>query len=493
MPSTSRRVALVLTATLGAASLTPADALVPPSQPATRAVASATAPADVERLLAPRSIEPVRPIEPPVRVVPEGVDMVSVYQAADLSQSVIDRARAAAADAGGRSAIGRSAAVQMTRLRRGSTIVQAAPDGWRIPFGATVLPPSAVRAVMGRDVASGMAQPGNIVMARSTAGLRGAAVGDRIDLRTSTGGITTLSIARIVPDDAVGSTEIVMHPDDATRIGIVKPSRVLIWGMRSRQAVDDALAGRALVDSAATGVLGTSDSRVRIRRSWAPADPDAGLSLMETKVLLGEFPFVVRSDGSVSIGQSFVDNRIDCGPVNYCRRLLNPTIPIRARCHVDVLPALQGALAEVADAGLAWTIDVGNANTYGGCFYPRFNRLATSTFVGFLSRHSWGMALDTNTTTNGQGSTPRMDCRTVRIFRKWGFAWGGNYLTPDGMHFEYVGEPRHRLAFASKYCPNVVNRAQRGPLTDAQTARPRFFGQDGLTVEHDDHHDHHGH
>lgn len=482
MPSSSRRVALVLIATLGAASLTPADALVPPTPSA--------APFVVEQAAAPPAVEPVRPLAPAVRVVPESVDMVSVYQAADLSQSVIDRARAAAADAGGRSAIGRSAAVQMTRLRRGNQVVQAAPDGWRIPFGATVLPPPAARAVMGRDVSSGMSQPGNIVMARSTAALRGAAVGDRIDLRTSTGGILTLVIARIVSDDAVGRTEIVMHPDDATRIGIVKPSRVLIWGVRSRQAIDAALAARSLVDSASTGVLGTSDTRVRIRRSWAAADPDAGLTLMETKVLLGEFPFVVRTDGSVSIGQSFVDERIDCGPVNYCRRQLNPTIPIRARCHVDVLPALQGALAEVADAGLAWTIDVGNANTYGGCFYPRFNRLATSTFVGFLSRHSWGMALDTNTTTNGQGSTPRMDCRTVRIFRKWGFAWGGNYLTPDGMHFEYVGEPRHRLAFPSKYCPNIVDGVRRRPLTEAETERPRFFGQDGLSVENHGHHDH---
>jgi hypothetical protein len=479
MPSSSRRVALVLIATLGAVSLTPADALAPPT--------TVPSPARVEQAAAPRVVEPVRPLAQAVRILPESVDMVSVYQSADLSQPVIDRARSAAKAAGGRSAVGRSAAVQMTQLRRGSRVVQAAPDGWRIPFGVTVLPATAVRSVMGRDVAAGMDRPGNIVMARSTAGLRGAAVGDRMDLRTSSGGIITLAIAAIVEDDAVGSTEIVMHPDDATRIGITKPSRVLIWGVRSRQAIDGALAERGLVDSASTGVLGTSDSRVRIRRSWAPADPDAGMSLMETKVLLGEFPFVVRSDGGVSIGQSFIDNRIDCGPVNYCRRQLNPTIPIRARCHVDVLPALQGALAEVADAGLAWTIDVGNANTYGGCFYPRFNRLATSTFVGFLSRHSWGMALDTNTTTNGQGSTPRMDCRTVRIFRKWGFAWGGNYLTPDGMHFEYVGEPRHRLAFPSKYCPNVVNSQRRGPLTEADTERPRFFGQDGLAVEHHDH------
>jgi hypothetical protein len=34
-----------------------------------------------------------------------------------------------------------------------------------------------------------------------------------------------------------------------------------------------------------------------------------------------------------------------------------------------------------------------------------------------------------------------MDPRIVRIFQKWGFLWGGRFLTPDGMHFEYGSHP----------------------------------------------------
>jgi hypothetical protein len=64
------------------------------------------------------------------------------------------------------------------------------------------------------------------------------------------------------------------------------------------------------------------------------------------------------------------------------------------------------------------------------------------------------LAFDINTDTNAQGKIPQMNCDVVRIFRKHGFAWGGNFLTPDGMHFEYVGEPRDTIDYPSTYCPN---------------------------------------
>ena len=64
------------------------------------------------------------------------------------------------------------------------------------------------------------------------------------------------------------------------------------------------------------------------------------------------------------------------------------------------------------------------------------------------------MAFDINTVTNAQGSVPQMNCSVVRIVRKWGFAWGGNFPWADGMHFEYVGEQRDLLGYPSRYCPN---------------------------------------
>jgi hypothetical protein len=53
-----------------------------------------------------------------------------------------------------------------------------------------------------------------------------------------------------------------------------------------------------------------------------------------------------------------------------------------------------------------------------------------------ISRHAWGLAFDINVPANGYGAAPTLDPRIVEVFRRWGFKWGGDFSTPDGMHFE---------------------------------------------------------
>ena len=108
--------------------------------------------------------------------------------------------------------------------------------------------------------------------------------------------------------------------------------------------------------------------------------------------------------------------RIHQGPVTLGTGfVIGPNVIMTAR---HVAQSFATDVDGVLKIRIGWTpaIDFLNANTYGGCYYPRFNRVSGA--LGFLSRQSWGMALDTNTTTNAQGTTPRMDCRVVRIFRK---------------------------------------------------------------------------
>ena len=88
---------------------------------------------------------------------------------------------------------------------------------------------------------------------------------------------------------------------------------------------------------------------------------------------------------------------------------------------------LEGALNQVLEEGLAYTLSVQDFKKSGGCYAPRrINRFDAG---GSISRHAWGIAIDINTKSSYHP-------RVVEIFNSWGFAWGGTWTSPDEMHFE---------------------------------------------------------
>jgi hypothetical protein len=99
-------------------------------------------------------------------------------------------------------------------------------------------------------------------------------------------------------------------------------------------------------------------------------------------------------------------------------------------CNKGMLPQLRAALTEVVQRGLADKIHPGE---YAGCYYPRF--IARDPAKG-ISLHSWGIAVDLNVPGNQRGTVGEMDRQVVQIFKKWGFAWGGDWSYTDPMHFE---------------------------------------------------------
>ena len=60
---------------------------------------------------------------------------------------------------------------------------------------------------------------------------------------------------------------------------------------------------------------------------------------------------------------------------------------------------------------------------------------------GDVSRHAWGAALDINYGRNPTGVSSGQDPRLVEIMERWGFTWGGTWLVPDAMHFEFLRFP----------------------------------------------------
>jgi hypothetical protein len=265
-------------------------------------------------------------------------------------------------------------------------------------------------------------------------------------------------IGVVAPDAVVGGAELVITEGQADLLGVTTVTRVLLHGPFDRASILSSIRSAGLVDSA----------NVRVSPSWGPPNPDGTLGFARTKVLLGEFDFRIVNSQSVALDPSWVAVNIPSS------RELYGSIAVRARCHRVVRPHLQAAFDEIAATGLSAAIDLRNTNTYGGCWNPRYSRV--SAVVGSLSRHAWGMAFDMNTVANAQGrEPPGMDCRVVRIFRKHGFAWGGNFLTADGMHFEFVGERRDLWPYPSEYCPNPPAEVGASAQAAWPSARDTMF------------------
>jgi D-alanyl-D-alanine carboxypeptidase len=394
-------------------------------------------------------------------------DLVSIYNFGPLQPAVTDAAINAAVAAGGWGVVARGFGIGLVQVTRGGVPIHQAPlplGSWYFPMSITAIPLDAIGAAMGRGVSS-IISAGQVVMSETSASLSGAQAGDVIDLVAANGSIVQFVIGRVAPDDEVGGTEIVMSTAQADLLGAKLGTSVLIYGQFDRTALDTALAARGL----------TTDPKIRVRRSWDPFDPDSTIGLARTKKLLGEFAYTVSSSDIVSVDDTWRAAYIP-------PRQPYPT-GINAACNNAMKADLAAALQAVVDAGLAGSIDVANANAFGGCFGPRFSRII-GTQLGTLSRHTWAQALDTNTVANCQGCVPQMDCRVVRIFRAHNFAWGGNFINPDGMHFEWVGEPRNTFLYPSRYCPNVAGGGIESFALNRDT-RDVMFADDGWALAGD--------
>ncbi|HEU4480781.1 MAG TPA: M15 family metallopeptidase, partial [Actinomycetota bacterium] len=153
---------------------------------------------------------------------------------------------------------------------------------------------------------------------------------------------------------------------------------------------------------------------------------DAVLPQLLLKEAFGEFAARPLPGGTIEVESPWRE-----------RNIVRAAVPILGRitCHRSLFPQLRDALEDVDSRGLGFTIDPGD---FGGCYSPRF---IGSDVNGRLSHHSWGIAFDLNASENPFGTRPNLDERLIEIFESHGFTWGGRWLIPDGMHFEWVSFP----------------------------------------------------
>ena len=385
----------------------------------------------------------------------EGLEpTMSVSTASNLTPKEIKKISAGVVAGGAHAHPVRFPTISLTAQTRAGKDVFRLGDGWRIPMATMVASSTYVRAT-GGDAMAQVVDSGQVLMGETAAKVRGAQVGDVLILRDRKFVMHPFTVGAIVADEFVNSGDLFMSSSAAASLGEMSISRIAITNIASPSSV---LAGLKKY-----GIrIGTE---YRLRTSWDRNNPDGTLGTATVKKLLGEFSYRPTVGSSILVADSWTSR-------NIAWKMRYTDIKLGNNCHRIVAEAIQGALTEIRNARLSRFVDTQNSNRYGGCFVGRYNRFAGN--FGAPSRHAWGMAIDINTNTNPQGGVPQMNCAVVRIFRKWGFAWGGNFWPADGMHFEYVGERRDQLGYPSRYCPNkaplqAITLPQFGTTTTTTT------------------------
>ncbi len=255
---------------------------------------------------------------------------------------------------------------------------------------------------------------GEGVLSSRSAALRGIDVGGTLEF-----GDRSVEVGAIAPDEAIGWSELLVSREVGLELGIVDDRYMLALphGKPSEEQFGEVV-GTVLIEGTDLRLVTPGGSTYM--RVASGVNPPIVL-----KEAFGEF--AARPDpvdpAILTIEPAWVQANIE-----------TRAIPVlgRVTCNVAFFPALTKALREIENAGLASLLQ-----TYDGCWNARTVARSPTAPPSF---HAYGAAIDINAATNGYGATPTMDERVVEIFRRYGFMWGGEFLVPDGMHFEY-GEP----------------------------------------------------
>ncbi len=328
------------------------------------------------------------------------------------------RARSTALDGIRRAVVVKSDVVWLTRsLSSAGEVVDDPPRGFAIPLEVAAVHPSeyepfvppAERGALA-DLANGLG-----VLGESSARLRGLGPGAMLEF-----GDVRVEVAAVWPDELVGAHELLVARDVGRTLGVTHDRYALV--QPEGEPTERRLA--KMLRSALP-----RDLPVQIR---SPGETpyfrqgDAVLPPIELKALFGEF---AARPAQGRPGYLEID------PDWETTHIATERVPLlgKVTCNVALFPQLRGAVREILELGLGDTID-----SYAGCYARRFaNRDPTQS----ISHHTWGVAFDLNVPSNPFGAPPDQDPRMVEVFERWGFIWGGTFVRPDGMHFEYHRPP----------------------------------------------------
>ena len=262
-----------------------------------------------------------------------------------------------------------------------------------------------------RDEITGALNAGEGVLGARSAKLRGLGVGGTLSF-----GGRQVRIGAVVPDETIGWSELLVSRQVGDGLGIVDDRYLLAQpaGTITEAGWERLVAGLLPEGTPIRTVAPGGSTYMRVASGVNPP--------IVMKRRFGEFAARVdpKDPAYLTIDPRWV-----------ATHLATRSVPLLGgvTCNVAFFPPLVRALHQVEREGLGSLI-----HSTAGCFNAR---TVARDPTAPPSNHAYGAAIDINAPENAYGATPTMDERVVAIFERWGFRWGGDFLIPDGMHFEY--------------------------------------------------------
>jgi hypothetical protein len=250
---------------------------------------------------------------------------------------------------------------------------------------------------------------GTAVLGEHSARLRRLGPGGTLTFRTG-----SVRVGAVVPDDAVGWAEVLVNREVGHRLGITHERYLL--------AQPDRDLPRPAWKRMVLPFVGEDPLRVDVPGGTRFVRVASGVNPpILVKQAFGEFAATPQSDPAfLTIDPAWVEKHI-----------VTTDMPLLGTitCNRKLIPMVRAALEDILASGLMSEIKV-----YSGCWASRtVSRSPTAP----PSTHAYGAAIDINAPQNPYGTKPTMNRDVVRIFESWGFNWGGDFLIPDGHHFEF--------------------------------------------------------
>jgi hypothetical protein len=294
--------------------------------------------------------------------------------------------------------------------------VDQPPSPMTIPLDTTAVDPTFAAFVPQpeRQLVQNL-RAGEAVLSEGEASLRGLGPGSTLVFR----GGDELRVAGTLPDDLMGSYEMLVTRETGRRIAVVHDRYVLFHAKGGAKATPDAL-------TSALEELLPMDAPYPVVEVRAPGDTrhlranDWAMPPLLLKRTFGEFLAHPGDGTELVIDQTWVQDHI--------RSVTLPTLGT-VTCNDAIVPALKQAVRLLAgEDQSALVTDV------GACFAPTF---AITGPNGPIDEASWGVAVQLNPSVNFPGQDPDQSKTLVQAMARAGFDWGGDDAYPQGALFRY--------------------------------------------------------